>query len=284
MSWILDFNEDDKEVNPSPKKDRELLETGATTRKSMEVIRSEDSVIPPVGVVNDWQFRESDWIIDPDKPIAPPPGFHQMEFNKYVDKYVSLYKATGRHPRVVAGELLRMRAHKDEVVRYSMLVNTQAFKEALRMRGVSIEKWSDDPKKVQALALLTDPLARGTFEGKLKRLGLNSQIWDSWLADPELAQQFRNLTEQNFKKRQGEVNLRLQSMALGDGARALEAIKYYNEVSGRHDPARRQQLDIQQFTQGVIDIITSEIKDDELLMKIASRLALLTGANGVFNS
>ncbi len=274
MSWVLDFTEPDE----PPK-----VEEGVNSRGTVNAINRDLGVDkPPVGVVDTWEFREEDWIVS-DKPIAPPVGYSREEFNMYVERYLTYFRKTGDHPQPIRNELLPARADKTALERASRLINTDEFKRALISRGVNLKHWSDDPRKLQALGLLTDPLAPGTFESKLKKVGITSAIWDGWLADKEYEREFRNLTEKNFKKRQGEVNLALQGMALKPGARQLESIRYYNEVSGRHDPNRRQVMDLQTFTQGVIDIITREVKDDAVLMRIASQLSVLAGGSGAFS-
>jgi hypothetical protein len=266
MSFILDPTDPKKAIESA------IANKPQTTQKTIEVINGQLPASEEVETLEDMP----DWFTG---VVEPPKGFSRIEFNRYLDAYVSYFKQNGVAPLPIAGQLLRRNAGTLEIGRARQLIVTDEFKQALSNRGVSSD-WRNDPRKLMAMGLLSDPLTPGTFTSKLNKLGLTPAIWDTFLADRDFAQAFNKMVEENFTRRQAEVNLAVQEMATKPGSRQLDAAKYFNELSGRFDPARRQVMDIRLFTQGVIDIITAEVTDGATLQRIADKLGLLVSGSG----
>jgi hypothetical protein len=69
-------------------------------------------------------------------------------------------------------------------------------------------------------------------------------------------------------------------VAQGAVAGKLEFIKYFNEISGKHNPQRKAHADVQTILDGIVEIITRNITDSELLTRISSELSAVVAKLG----
>jgi hypothetical protein len=80
-----------------------------------------------------------------------------------------------------------------------------------------------------------------------------------------------------FAKVQSDVDYQVASGAL-DGK--LDYIKYFNELSGKHDPARRAHQDVQTILNGIVEIITRNVTDEKVLKQISAELSAVVAQLG----
>lgn len=145
--------------------------------------------------------------------------------------------------------------------------------------GVNINELSG--RQIMVINQLTDYTDKRSIRVKLTSLGVQWWEFQQWQAFPAFSVAYKALGEQLFQDAQAAVNAALTSAAV-DGD--IPAIKLFNEMSGRHDPTRRQVMDVRAVLNGVVEILNSSIKDPELLATIGGKLAALAGSSGAVTS
>ena len=161
---------------------------------------------------------------------------------------------------------------------------TQNYARALEMRGVIDEKSTVGLTEKQMLAIntLTNFADTRKIKTKLKEIGVSESEFNTWLRsrNSRFKAMYRRLSENLFDDAQAAVNTTLVQKAVeGDDIRY---IKLFNEMSGRWDPATRQQTDVRQVLNGIVEILTSTIKDPDLLREIGGKLQMLMATSGQY--
>lgn len=150
------------------------------------------------------------------------------------------------------------------------------YARALEMRGVIDEKSTVGltEKQMLALNLITNFTDTRKLSMKLKSIGVSESEFNTWTRGHKRFKTiYRRLSENLFDDAQAAVNTTLVQKAV-DGE-DIRWTKLFNEMSGRWDPATRQQTDVRQVLQAVIEILTSTIKDPELLREIGGKMQML---------
>lgn len=159
------------------------------------------------------------------------------------------------------------------------LFKDRSFHKALSVRGIR----PGGPKtlsarQMMALSVLCDFTDKRALSTKLRKIGIKQWEFDAWNSQPEFRAAYLRLSEKVFERAQAPVNVALSQLAVnGD----LPAIKYFNEISGRWNPATQGNLDARRILQAVIEVLTSTIKDPALLREISSKLQLIGSATAM---
>jgi len=160
-------------------------------------------------------------------------------------------------------ELVATERHK--LVERILMSNEWAA--AMAARGVpwrSIDGLTS--QQYYALALLNNPTDRRSLGNKLEALGINYNVYRAWMRQPAFANAVKTLSEQMLQDSQGQAHAALiKGMEKGD----INAIKYFNELTGRHDPSRLQAQDLMTVLAQVVEIIQRYVHDPEVLDNIA---------------
>lgn len=125
-------------------------------------------------------------------------------------------------------------------------------------------------EQLRALNCLTDATRHKSFEARLKAAGIDPYKWNIWLNQPVFRAAHDKIAHEMFVKSQAQIDMQLASGALSG---KLDFIKYYNEVSGRHDPNRRAHADVQTLLNIVSDVILRNVKDPDLLKTLSDELS-----------
>jgi len=131
--------------------------------------------------------------------------------------------------------------------------------------------------QMRALSVMTDFTSNLNLQAKLKKAGIAWYEWQGWLNDPTFRAHHDRLANELFKKAQASVDEAVVSGAVNG---KLEFIKYFNEISGKHDPARRAHQDVQTILNGIVEIITRNVTDPEILTRISSELSAVVAKLG----
>lgn len=142
------------------------------------------------------------------------------------------------------------------------------FAELLTERGVPVRDSSGlTAQQTLAVKLILDPTDKRTLNGKLRALGISYTTYRAWLRQPAFYNYLNTIAEDGLREHNGDVLVSLTNKAIsGD----INAIKYYLEVSGRHDPARQQQVNMQQVLMTIFEVLTTHITDQAQLAAIAN--------------
>lgn len=159
------------------------------------------------------------------------------------------------------------------------IMSTSEFDDAMQMRGIFKTEIANGitPQQSYCIEILTDPSRRGTMETKLKQAGVTYTQYRSWLKNPLFANAFSSVTEDMIKEHQGDVHVALVKKATSGDMRAIE---YFNQLSGRFNPDRGQILNLQGIINGLLEIITKNVKDPVVLDAVVLDIDKLIAKEG----
>lgn len=170
---------------------------------------------------------------------------------------------------------------------YENRMRNAEFQEHLENLGVPIKRIINDLppgaltiEQLRCINTLLDFNDTRSDKSKLKDLGIKTNTYQAWKKDPA----FQNYISQRALNLIGD-NIDEVDRALFDQARSgeISAIKFLYEVTGKYDPKRNDQLNAKELITLIIDILTQEIKDPELLQRIATRMQLMITGNKLGN-
>lgn len=194
--------------------------------------------------------------------------------------------------RVVAGAVMAYQMHKkagkgktlptiEEIVRISgvtpskvnQICATDEFRHAMRERGIF---WTArdalTPEQTYAIGILTNPADRRDMAGKLKAAGIDYGVYRNWLKQPLFAAAIKQIGEDMLQEHISDVHTALTSKAVGGDIRAMEL---YYQISGRFDPAKEQQHDINRMVMLLLEVLFRHVTDTTTLEKINNEFTMV---------
>lgn len=159
----------------------------------------------------------------------------------------------------------------------SKIVNTTHFKHEMSLRGI---KWSATgrftqgltPEQVYLLGIITDPTNKKPLAEKLRVAGVSYSTYRNWVKQPAFSQALLKFGEDLFGENMSTIHTKLTERA---SAGDMAAIKLFYEVSGRHDPARQQTVDIMRIIGLILESVTRRISDPVVLAGIQEDLDII---------
>ena len=134
----------------------------------------------------------------------------------------------------------------------------------LNETGLSVEQ-------LGLLTILTNPTDGRTLKGKLKAAGVSWPTYQAWMRQPRFHAMFKKWASTTLMDAIPAAETQLANlMASGD----MSAIRFGMEVTGRHDPANKKQVDGQKLVALILEVIEEEIKDVEILRAIGNKIQL----------
>jgi hypothetical protein len=205
------------------------------------------------------------------------PGVQRHNFNLIVEATILAYAMVSGMTSKLEPELLADYSGRpvDEIRRVQ---RSREYYEVCTLRGINI---ADNTKltgeQMLALSVMTDVSKHMTLERRLRSAGIDWATWQQWKRNPVFRAHHDQLSQQVFESAQSQIDTQVTSGAL-DGK--LDFIKYYNELSGKHDPARRAHRDVQTILDGIVEIITRNVKDPKVLSQISAELSAVVAKLG----
>jgi hypothetical protein len=149
------------------------------------------------------------------------------------------------------------------------LRRTQVQK-GLKDRGIPWEQQTqEDLTATQVAAAVTMMNFTDTRSNdvKLDQLGVNPSQYYAWLNDPQFKNLVQNLADQNLNN--------IRPTAIGEFTKLInkgdwQAVKYYLDVTGALTNGEQPQSE--QLIKMIIEILQDEIKDSEVIVRIAQRI------------
>jgi hypothetical protein len=164
---------------------------------------------------------------------------------------------------------------------YTSCVNSPSFRTAMDVRGISTKSIVSDGPAASALTerqlicanTMLDLRDNRSQKKKLTELGIPTQTYEAWLRDPAYQSYIRTRSELMLPDNQHESHLALlDRVRSGD----VNAIKYFNEITGRFTPASAQpQINVGEMLMSVLEILQRHIKDPEVLSGVGEDLMAL---------
>lgn len=167
---------------------------------------------------------------------------------------------------------------------YDKCIKDKAFRDGLLERGIrltSIEgvdltDWRNFALTEEQLTVanvlldLTDQRSRAK---KLSELGISTAKYQAWLKDSAFQSYLRARAEGALDDNQHEAHLALiDRVVSGD----VNAIKYFNELTGRYVQSKDSNLDVMSVLMRVVEIVQKHVKDPVALAAIGNELINLS--------
>lgn len=176
-------------------------------------------------------------------------------------------------------ELAGPRPSAEAIRRY---FTTDEFRREMDKRGVNIDP-SDaglTAEQIAVLSHLADTSITKGFGGRLKDLGVSNATYKAWLRQKPFNDAIRNLAGNALHD---SIPIAEVQLAAGAAAGSLPHLKFLFEVTGRHDPARQQQVDTQALLAVIIDTMQEKLgSHPELLKELSDAIAIRAqGVRGV---
>jgi hypothetical protein len=133
----------------------------------------------------------------------------------------------------------------------------------------------DYPLSAEQLAaanLLLDFSDNRSQAAKLKAIGVSTQRYTAWLRQPAFSGYLRERAEGLINNAQHEAHTSLLR-AVQNGR--MDAIKYYNEITGRYNPKDQEALNLTAILVKVVEILQIHVKEPEVLRAVAKELGEL---------
>lgn len=180
-----------------------------------------------------------------------------------------------RKEQIPAVTAIATKTGLDQVAVVDALSNP-LLQKSLEARGIPTYTDLDDSlnaKQIACINLIMNVSDRRSEAAKLRALGIPPATFYGWKRQKPFSDALRTQGEKLFGDTQSQVHVALAKAAM-DGD--VNAIKYYNQVSGRFDTARTvEQLNVKFVMQKLLETIQTHVHDPVVLMAIAEDFATL---------
>lgn len=204
------------------------------------------------------------------KPLARiqiPAGISADVFR---DVLANAYRQYLVHAMVTVEEVSRTSRYSESLVR--KVLTTPEMKYAAEVRGFQIEGVGGITAEMDyALAIILDPHDGLTMTKKLKKAGISTTKYQAWLKNPL----FRSHVEAVGEDLHSTNHVAFTQLAQKVGDGDLAAIKYWFEINGRYNPARQQTVDVMVVMSQIMEIISKNVHDRDILTNIAGEMKQL---------
>jgi len=171
-------------------------------------------------------------------------------------------------------------------------MDSKAVQDALIERGVNLPDLSTIEDQWKSAALTPEQLIVANtmldmYDGRsnkkrLSDLGVKSATYQSWLRDPVFRDYLKRRAEALFGDLEHEAYLALMDrVAAGD----IKALEFYFEMTGKYTRVsasnRGSDLDLQAILTQIILVVTDEVTDPQMVVRITERLKKLGTAHHV---
>lgn len=137
---------------------------------------------------------------------------------------------------------------------------TEDYRSGMAERGIEVtDTEALTAEQIACISLLTNLADRRTFGSKLKALGIKEPQFRGWMKQRKFNDAIRSIAGRGLDEAIPLAEAALaQNAANGD----LAAIKFFFEVTGRHNPSQQQALDAQALISVMVDAAQEILGDD----------------------
>lgn len=166
---------------------------------------------------------------------------------------------------------------------YDKCLKQPHFREALLLRGITLRGLDSSAgggvlteEQLVAANVMLDLTDNRSRKKKLMDLGIPTQKWEGWLRDPVFQSYIRTRSENLLGDNIHESHLALiDRVKSGD----INAIKYFNEITGRYVPNATDKADVNAVLMMVLEVIQRHVKDPVALGAIGDELVMIGKRN-----
>lgn len=207
-------------------------------------------------------------------PNKTPRGVSKETFDRVVSAAETLYLSSRGQLPTIDELSARTTINKQRIVK---IVASNEFKSRLLARGIT---WSHNPRIVDqvtpeqaaVISVIMDPTLKMDLRAKLKRAGITYATYRNWLRNPAFAKVVNGYAERSLEAHLPDFHTKIIERGLsGD----LNAIKFVYELTGRHDPAKQQMVDFSRMVALLLEVITRNVTDPNILRRINNEVELV---------
>lgn len=192
-----------------------------------------------------------------------PDGFSPAMFRHLIAAVDLLYRRNGAIPTINDVMTLWPEFEKATI---SRAWATEEFKVALSYRGIELDiRQGLTAEQLYAIQLLSDPSDRRTNKARLETVGIPIGKYRAWMRNPVFHRALAEASEQNLGDGVSTALNRL--LAAADAGEAW-AVNKVLEISGRWDPAQKEQQNARTVVMLMMEVLQTKVKDKELLKEI----------------
>lgn len=153
---------------------------------------------------------------------------------------------------------------------------------SLATRGIIYPAPKDrfTPEQMHAAATMMDYTDRRSDEKKLRDLGISTRQWSAWIQDNQFAQYLSSRSELMLQNSMHEAH---KGLVKGVRNGNVASIRTMYEITGRHDPNKEAEVNVQQLLHGFIEVIQRFVKDPITLHAIATEMTNLASRESFSN-
>jgi len=205
----------------------------------------------------------------------PPVGCSEPDYRAVVMAANLVWQANQIKPSVTSIQRITTSLTPEKI---REILSSEEFTAAMIAAGIP---WNDQvdalsTRQMMAIQVMANPLSGRTTSQRLKQAGVTSREWQTWKKNPVFREQWERLSYELILEHKGELIAEVLRLSL-DGK--LEAIKYAHELSGEFSPVDQKLQDMQTFVQTILEIIQTEVKDEETLGRISTRVMAAMNPN-----
>jgi hypothetical protein len=169
-------------------------------------------------------------------------------------------------PTTGGEELLRRAGARPSITAIQQYQQTAQFREGMAERGIEVDDSIHEltPEQTACIALLCNYTDRRTPRGKLQALGIPFSKYVGWMKQKAFNDAIKAVAGKGLEEAIPLAEVALsQKAAEGD----LNAIKFFMEVTGRHNPAQQQAVDAQQLVSIMVDAAQEVLGSDPEMLR-----------------
>jgi hypothetical protein len=162
---------------------------------------------------------------------------------------------------------------------YDKSLKSASFRHAMLNRGITLRGLDGNAgggilteEQLVAANTMLDLTDNRSRKKKLMDLSVSSAKWEGWLRDPVFQSYIRTRAENILGDNIHESHLALvDRVKTGD----INAIKYFNEITGRYVPNASDKADVNAVLMMVLEVIQRHVRDPASLSAIGDELVAI---------
>lgn len=214
------------------------------------------------------------------KVVAPPVGIPTDQFRDVCNALVWNWYHSKGSAAITPENLSRYTKAGKPLSIIKKVMESPAFADFAARRGISLSDHDKlDERQLLALQVISDISSKGTLKYRLNKIGVSWFEYQAWLKNPSFAAAQRKISEDSIKEAIPLAKMKLAEKS-ADGQ--MDAIKYMFEISGEHDPNKRQILDVQALMRAIVDVLSKHLAPTpDLARAIGADIALVAAQFGI---
>jgi hypothetical protein len=142
---------------------------------------------------------------------------------------------------------------------------TDDYRSGMAERGIEVtDSEALTAEQIACISLLTNLADRRTLGSKLKALGIKEPQFRGWMKQKKFNDAIRAIAGRGLEE---AIPLAEAALAANAASGDLGAIKFFFEVTGRHNPAQQQAIDAQALIAVMVDAAQKVLGDDPEKLK-----------------